>query len=75
MPTLQRGEKGESMTSSYKMPAQAVIFNYLIYLAPVVFFIFEVLLTYKIMPISDVQQSDSVLHIYTFFKKIYYSPI
>ena len=38
------------------------------------FFVFEVLLTYNIMPISAVWQSDSVLHIYTFFLKIYYSP-
>lgn len=33
------------MTNSYKMPTQAIIFNYLIYLAPVAFFIFEVLYT------------------------------
>ena len=31
---------------------------------------FEVWLVYKVVPISAVQQSDSVIHIYMFFLKI-----
>ena len=33
------------MSTKYKIPTQAIIFNYAIYMTPILFFLFEVLLT------------------------------
>ena len=57
----------------YDFSLVSTVFFFFLHLSLIFFFYWSIELIYNVVPISAVQQSDSVIHIYSFFN--YYFPL